>query len=67
MSSPPTAQALPPLPFNPTRLRSFVLRLPLFTRLSLLIIAVVYVLSILPFLHVAEWGALKPSAMHLTS
>ncbi|KAI5298157.1 putative rhomboid protease [Ascosphaera atra] len=67
MSSPPTAQALPPLPFNPTRLRSFVLRLPLFTRLSLLIIAAVYVLSILPFLHVAEWGALKPSAMHLTS
>lgn len=66
MSS-PTSQALPPLPFNPTRLRSYVLRLPLFTRISLLVIALFWVATVLPFFDVIQWGDLRPSAIHLTT
>ncbi|KAI5294780.1 Glycosyl phosphatidyl inositol protein transamidase complex subunit, partial [Ascosphaera acerosa] len=62
-----SSQALPALPFNPARLRSYILRLPLFTRISLLVIAVAWLGSLLPFIDLLGWGDLRPSAMHLTT
>lgn len=48
---------------NPTRLRSYVLRLPLFTRLTILIILVLYIISLQSAWSVVAWGALKPSVI----
>jgi hypothetical protein len=55
------AIALPPLPFNPTRLRSYILRLPLFTRIVLILIAAFWVLELQTVWSVVAWGALIPS------
>lgn len=57
--------ALPPLPFSPARLRSYILRLPLFTRIILLAIVVFWVLDLQPAWSVAQWGQLKPSQVTL--
>lgn len=62
-----TTTALPPLPFSPSRLRSYILRLPLFTRLILIAIAVFWALELQSVWDVAEWGALRPSKVGLTS
>ena len=62
-----TTTALPPLPFSPTRLRSYILRLPLFTRLILIAIAVFWALKLQSVWDVTAWGALQPSLVGLTS
>lgn len=54
------------LPFalpNPTRLRTYILRLPLFTRLTMLIVVALYIASLQTAWSVVAWGSLKPSAI----
>ncbi|PYI11572.1 rhomboid protein 2 [Aspergillus sclerotiicarbonarius CBS 121057] len=55
-----TPAALPPLPFNPSRVRSYVLRLPLFTRLVLLAILVFWLLEFQTMWSVVQWGSVIP-------
>lgn len=50
---------------NPTRLRSYLLRLPLFTRLTILIILALYILSLQSAWNVVSWGGLTPSVIGL--
>ncbi|KAF2758261.1 hypothetical protein EJ05DRAFT_476516 [Pseudovirgaria hyperparasitica] len=52
--------------FNPIRIRSYVLRLPLATRLLLLVIVLFYLASWL-FSWLQEWGALIPSKVGLAT
>ena len=52
---------------NPTRLRSYLLRLPLFTRLTVLIILALYILSLQSAWSVVSWGALQPSVIGIFS
>jgi glycosylphosphatidylinositol transamidase len=60
-----TPTALPPLPFNPGRVRSYLLRLPLFTRLVLLVILAFWLLELQTIWSVVEWGALIPDKINL--
>ncbi|KAF7713655.1 GPI transamidase component GAA1 [Penicillium ucsense] len=60
-----TPAALPPLPFNPGRVRSYVLRLPLFTRLVLLVILVFWLLELQTVWSVVTWGALIPNEINI--
>ncbi|PLN77312.1 Gaa1-domain-containing protein [Aspergillus taichungensis] len=60
-----TPTALPPLPFNPSRARSYLLRLPLFTRLVLLATLVFWLLELQTVWSVVQWGALTPSEINL--
>lgn len=62
-----TTTALPPLPFSPSRLRSYILRLPLFTRVILIAIAIFWALELQSVWDVAEWGSLWPSKVGLAS
>ncbi|KAL4892665.1 Gaa1-like protein [Aspergillus ambiguus] len=62
-----TPAALPPLPFNPSRVRSYVLRLPLFTRLVLLAILVFWILELQTVWSVVQWGSLTPDEIGLGS
>lgn len=55
-----TPTALPPLPFNPTRVRSYVLRLPLFTRLVLIVIIALWLLYLQTVWDLVQWGSLIP-------
>ncbi|RAL09652.1 GPI-anchor transamidase subunit GAA1 [Aspergillus homomorphus CBS 101889] len=55
-----TPAALPPLPFNPSRVRSYVLRLPLFTRLVLLAIILFWLFELQTVWSVVQWGSLIP-------
>ncbi|KAL4990343.1 Gaa1-like protein [Aspergillus falconensis] len=55
--------ALPPLPFNPSRVRSYLLRLPLFTRLVILAIIVFWLLELQTVWSVVQWGALIPDEL----
>ncbi|KAL6239116.1 hypothetical protein BDW75DRAFT_227467 [Aspergillus navahoensis] len=57
--------ALPPLPFNPSRVRSYLLRLPLFTRLVILAIIVFWLLELQTVWSVVQWGALIPDELGL--
>jgi hypothetical protein len=51
--------------FNPTRIRSYVFRLPLFTRGLVLVILALYIATIpLPWLR--EFAQLEPAKMDLT-
>ncbi|KAL4811172.1 Gaa1-like protein [Aspergillus unguis] len=59
--------ALPPLPFNPSRVRSYVLRLPLFTRLVILAIIVFWILELQTVWSVVKWGALIPDELNLST
>ncbi|KAA8649768.1 rhomboid protease family protein RBD2 [Aspergillus tanneri] len=61
----PTPAALPPLPFNPGRVRSYLLRLPLFTRLVLLVIIVFWLLELQTIWGVIQWGSLTPNEIGL--
>lgn len=61
------ASALPPLPFNPSRVRSYILRLPLFTRIVLVIITVFWLLELQTVWDVVQWGALVPDQIGLGS
>ncbi|KAF7115807.1 hypothetical protein CNMCM5793_003447 [Aspergillus hiratsukae] len=56
-----TPTALPPLPFNPAKVRSYVLRLPLFTRLVLLVIIAFWLLELQTVWGVVQWGSLTPN------
>ncbi|KAJ9409022.1 hypothetical protein DTO045G8_3197 [Paecilomyces variotii] len=58
---------LPPLPFNPARLRSYILRLPLFTRLILLVIIALWILELQTVWSVIQWGSLRPDEISITS
>jgi hypothetical protein len=60
-----TPAALPPLPFNPGRVRTYLVRLPLFTRLVLLIILAFWVLELQTMWSVVQWGALIPDEIGL--
>jgi glycosylphosphatidylinositol transamidase len=60
-----TPTALPPLPFNPGRVRSYLVRLPLFTRLVLLVILAFWLLELQTIWSVVEWGALIPNEINL--
>ena len=56
----------PSLPsISPTRFRSYILRLPLFTRLILLVISVLWVLELQSKWDVVRWGGLIPSEVGL--
>lgn len=60
-----TPAALPPLPFNPGRVRSYLVRLPLFTRLVLLAIVAFWLLEFQTIWSVVQWGALIPEEINL--
>lgn len=62
-----TPAALPPLPFNPSRVRSYILRLPLFTRLVLLAILAFWILELQTIWSVVQWGSLTPDEIGLGS
>ena len=56
----------PTLPnFNPARLRTYVLRLPLFTRIILLSITLFWLLELQNAWNVPQWGALVPKEVNL--
>jgi membrane associated rhomboid family serine protease len=59
-----TPAALPPLPFNPSRVRSYLVRLPLFTRLVLLVILAFWLLEFQTIWSVVEWGSLTPDLIN---
>ncbi|KAJ5086916.1 hypothetical protein NUU61_008223 [Penicillium alfredii] len=56
-----TPAALPPLPFNPGRVRTYLVRLPLFTRLVLVVILAFWLLELQTLWSVVQWGALIPN------
>lgn len=47
--------------FYPARLRSYIFRLPLFTRIVILVIVVFWISELQSFWNVVQWGALIPS------
>ena len=51
-----------PTNFSPPRIRSYVYRLPLFTRIALALIVACYVATIFSP-SIDQWAALKPSLM----
>lgn len=51
--------------FHPARLRSYVFRLPLFTRVITLFIGVFWVLELQTAWDVVQWGALVPAKVNL--
>jgi hypothetical protein len=62
--APPTILRSLPLPtalINPSRIRSYILRLPLFTRGVIIAVLVFFVLELQTVWSVIEWGSLKPS------
>jgi glycosylphosphatidylinositol transamidase len=70
--APPARISLGNLPFrapsfNPVRLRTYVFRLPLFTRLILLAIIAFWVLELQTVWSVIQWGALIPKEIGFSS
>lgn len=58
----------PTLPqFNPARLRSYVFRIPLFTRIILLLILLFWILELQTAWDIAQWGALVPLQVNLST
>lgn len=56
----------PTLPsFSPARLRSYIFRLPLFTRIVLLLIVLFWILGLQSAWNVVQWGALIPQEVSL--
>lgn len=56
----------PTLPqISPTRFRSWILRLPLFTRIVVLAIFIFWILELWSYLDFLQWGALIPSRVNL--
>ena len=53
--------------YSPARLRSWLLRLPLFTRIVFLLIVAVWALELNASWNIAGWGALVPSKVGLQS
>lgn len=72
MPAPPlnrtTSAVSVPLPrFNPARIRSYLFRLPLFTRLVFLAVFVLWLLELQTVWNVIQWGALIPKDVNLGS
>ena len=58
----------PTLPqFNPARLRSYVFRIPLFTRIILLLILLFWILEFQTAWDIAQWGALVPLQVNFST
>ena len=56
----------PTLPqFNPARIQKYVFRLPLFTRIILLLIAMFWIVELQSAWNVKAWGALVPLEVNL--
>ena len=55
------APTLPQL--NPARLRSYVLRLPLFTRITLLLILIFWIMGLQSRFDLVQWGSLIPETV----
>lgn len=51
--------------FYPARLRSYIFRLPLFTRIIILVIVAFWISELQSFWNVVQWGALIPSEIGL--
>ena len=51
--------------FNPQRLRSYILRLPLFTRACIVIILIFGVVELQTVWNVIQWGSLIPKEIGL--
>ena len=58
---------IPSAIFNPNRIRTYILRLPLFTRGVILAILIFWVLELQTVWSVIEWGCLKPSQIGIFS
>ncbi|KIX00970.1 uncharacterized protein Z518_10036 [Rhinocladiella mackenziei CBS 650.93] len=70
MASPRITTSNLPLPtrlINPSRLRSYILRLPLFTRLILAAIIAFWLLELQTVWSVTQWGSLDPKEVGLGS
>ena len=58
----------PTLPqFNPARLRSYVFRIPLFTRIILVLILLFWILELQTAWDIAQWGALVPLQVNFST
>ncbi|KAI9804150.1 MAG: putative rhomboid protease [Sarcosagium campestre] len=53
--------------FNPTRIRSYVFRLPFFTRVVLLGIIIIWISGLQGIWNIEQWGALIPDEINLGS
>ena len=63
-----TLSMAPTLPqFNLTRLRSYVFRIPLFTRIILLLILLFWILEFQSTWDIAQWGALVPLQVNIST
>jgi hypothetical protein len=64
----PTTRMAPSLPqFSAARMRSYVFRLPLFTRLIILVIIFLWIASYQSVWDVVQWGALIPDEIGLST
>lgn len=63
----PQAHAMAPtLPqFSPARVRSYIFRLPLFTRIIILLILIFWLLELQSAWNIVQWGALVPAKVNL--
>lgn len=59
--------SLPTALSSPARIRTYLLRLPLFTRLTILVILLLYLLEFQTVWSVVDWGCLKPSVIGIFS
>jgi glycosylphosphatidylinositol transamidase len=58
----------PSLPqFSAARMRSYIFRLPLFTRSVIAIIIILWIVSIQSVWNLQQWGALIPSEIGLST
>jgi len=58
----------PTLPqFNPARLRSYIFRIPLFTRVVLLLLVIFWISELQSIWNVVQWGALIPQEVGLST
>ena len=67
MSSSSQPSALPAFSLNIAPLRSYILRLPLFTRAVLLIIVALWLLELQSVWDVVQWGALIPDEISIAT
>lgn len=51
--------------FNPNRLRSYILRLPLFTRIVIILIVLFWIVELQTVWSVTQWGSLIPKEIGL--
>lgn len=52
---------------NPARLRSYILRLPIFTRITLLLLVFLWLLELQSVWDVIQWGSLIPQEVGLST